>query len=100
VVVQGEAENISSIARSITMEVMKLRSYITEDRKSSMFGFTGSESRRIKKRKRGYLVEALARGPFLTFFNASTITNERQLVTIAKDRRSAFQADAESDVGQ
>lgn len=63
-----------------------------------MLGFTGSESRGIKKRKRGYLVETLASGPFLTYFKASTITNERQLVTISKDRRSVFQADA--DVGQ
>ena len=63
-----------------------------------MFGFRGGESADIVKRKRGYMVDAQARWPFLTHFDASTIKNDRQLVTMVKERCSLSQEDAESDV--
>ena len=65
-----------------------------------MFGFRGGESADIVKRKRGYMVDAQARWPFLTHFDASTIKNDRQLVTMVKERCSLSQEDAESDVRQ
>jgi hypothetical protein len=48
--------------------------------------------------KRGYLVDAQAHWPFLTHFDASTIKNERQLVTMVKERCSLAQATAEKEV--
>lgn len=65
-----------------------------------MFGFRGGETKGVVRRKRGYMVEAQARWPFLTHFDASTIKNDRQLVTMVKERCSLSQADAESDVRQ
>ena len=65
-----------------------------------MFGFTGADSIEVLARKRGYMVEAQARWPFLTYFDASTIKNERQLVTMVKERCSRSQEDAEADVHQ
>ena len=65
-----------------------------------MFGFRGGESADIVKRKRGYMAEAQARWPFLTHFDASTIKNDRQLVTMVKERCSLSQEDAETDVRQ
>ena len=65
-----------------------------------MFGFRGGESADIVERKRGYMVEAQARWPFLTYFDASTIKNDRQLVTMVKERCSLTQEAAESDVRQ
>ena len=63
-----------------------------------MFGFTGADGIEVLARKRGYLVEAQARWPFLTHFDASTIKNERQLVTMVKERCSLSQTNAEHDV--
>ena len=63
-----------------------------------MFGFTGADSAEIVVRKRGYMAEAQARWPFLTHFDASTIKNERQLITLVKDRSSKSQDQAEADV--
>ena len=63
-----------------------------------MFGFRGGEGVDIVRRKRGYMVDAQARWPFLTHFDASTIKNDRQLVTMVRDRCSLSQEDAESDV--
>ena len=63
-----------------------------------MFGFTGGDSAETVARKRVYMAEAQARWPFLTHFDASTIRNERQLVTMIKERCSRSQADAEADV--
>ena len=63
-----------------------------------MFGFRGGESADIVKRKRGYMADAQARWPFLTHFDASTIKNDRQLVTMVKERCSLSQQDAESEV--
>ncbi|MFL6732488.1 MAG: hypothetical protein ACJ8EH_05880 [Sphingomicrobium sp.] len=63
-----------------------------------MFGFTGAESAETVARKRAYMAEARARWPFLTYFDASTIKNERQLVTIVKERCSRSQQEAEADV--
>jgi hypothetical protein len=63
-----------------------------------MFGFSGGESVDTVARKRRYMVDAQQRWPFLTHFDASTIKNERQLVTIVKDRSSRSQVDVETDV--
>jgi hypothetical protein len=63
-----------------------------------MFGFTGADSAHTLVRKRGYLVDAQAHWPFLTHFDASTIKNERQLVTMVKERCSLAQATAEKEV--
>ena len=63
-----------------------------------MFGFRGGESADAVRRKRGYMVDAQARWPFLTHFDASTIKNDRQLVTMVKERCSLSQQDAESEV--
>jgi hypothetical protein len=65
-----------------------------------MFGFTGADNIEAVARKKGYMAEARARWPFLTQFDASTIKNERQLVTMVKDRCSRSQAHAEADVRQ
>jgi hypothetical protein len=65
-----------------------------------MFGFRGGESQDVVRRKRGYMVEAQARWPFLTHFDASTIKNDRQLVTMVEERYSSSQADADNDVRQ
>jgi hypothetical protein len=63
-----------------------------------MFGFTGADDIETVARKRGYMAEAQAHWPFLTYFDASTIKNERQLVTMVKERSSLSQQDAEADV--
>ena len=65
-----------------------------------MIGFTGADGIETVARKRGYMADARARWPFLTHFDASTIKNERQLVTMVKERCSRSQEDAESDVRQ
>ena len=65
-----------------------------------MFGSRGGESAATVKRKRGYLLEAQKRWPFLTNFDASTIKNERQLVTMVKERRSLTESEAEHQVRQ
>ncbi len=46
-----------------------------------MFGFTGSDAEETLLRKQAHRADAQARWPFLTSFEASTIKNERQLVT-------------------
>jgi hypothetical protein len=53
-----------------------------------MFGFTGADDIETLARKRGYMADARAHWPFLTHFDASTIKNERQLVTMVKERCS------------
>lgn len=63
-----------------------------------MFGFSGGESRETVARKRGYMAEAQQKWPFLTNFDASTIKNEGQLISLVKDRTGASKADAERDV--
>jgi hypothetical protein len=65
-----------------------------------MFGFRGGESAATVERKRGYMLEAQERWPFLTNFDASTIKNERQLVTMVKERRSLTESEAEDQVHQ
>jgi len=65
-----------------------------------MFGFTGADDIETAARKRGYMAEAQAHWPFLTHFDASTIKNERQLVTMVKERCSVSQEDAGADVRQ
>ena len=63
-----------------------------------MFGFSGGEDVPTVVRKRRYMVEAQQRWPFLTHFDASTIKNPQQLVTMVKERSSRSHADAEKDV--
>ena len=63
-----------------------------------MFDFTGEDKPEALARKRAYLADAQRRWPFLTHFDASTIKNERQLVTMVKERCSLPQADAEDQV--
>ena len=63
-----------------------------------MFGFTGVDNAETLAHKRGYMAEAQARWPFLTHFDASTIKNERQLVTMVSERCSRSQEAAETDV--
>ena len=63
-----------------------------------MFGFSGGEDAAIVARKRRHMVEAQERWPFLTHFDASTIKNPQQLVTMVKERWSRSHADAERDV--
>ena len=63
-----------------------------------MFGFTGTDGPETVVRKRGYMAEAQARWPFLTHFDASTIKNERQLVTMVKERCSLSPEAAQADV--
>jgi hypothetical protein len=46
------------------------------------------------------MAEAQARWPFLTHFDASTIKNDRQLVTMVKERCSLTQEAAEADIRQ
>ena len=65
-----------------------------------MFGFRGGESPNVVRRKRGYMIEAQARWPFLTHFDASTIKNGKQLETMVKERCSLSQADAAAQVQQ
>jgi hypothetical protein len=65
-----------------------------------MFGFNGGESVATVERKRRYMVEAQQRWPFLTYYDASTIKNPEQLVTMVKDRTSQSQAAAEKDVSE
>jgi hypothetical protein len=63
-----------------------------------MFGFSGGEDAATVARKRCHMVEAQERWPFLTHFDASTIKNPEQLVTMVKERCSRSHADAERDV--
>jgi len=63
-----------------------------------MFGFRGAESPDVVRRKRGHMIEAQARWPFLTHFDASTIKNGRQLETMVKERCSLSDADAQAQV--
>jgi hypothetical protein len=63
-----------------------------------MFGFTGRDNVENVLRKRVYMAEAQERWPFVTHFDASTIKNERQLVTMVKERCSRSQEDAQADV--
>lgn len=65
-----------------------------------MFGFSSGESADVVQRKSGYIVNAQARWPFPTYFDASTIKNERQLVTMVKERCSLSQSGAENEVRQ
>jgi len=44
------------------------------------------------------MADSQRRWPFLTHFDASTIRNDRQLVTMVKERCSHSQDDAEADV--
>lgn len=65
-----------------------------------MFGFRGGESAEAVSRKRSHMADAQVRWPFLTHFDASTVKNDRQLVTMVKERCSMSQEDAENDVRQ
>jgi hypothetical protein len=63
-----------------------------------MFGFQGGETAEVVARKRVYMKEAQQHWPFLTNFDASTIKNELQLISLVKDRTGATPAEAEADV--
>lgn len=63
-----------------------------------MFGFSGADSAETVARKRKYMIDAGRRWPFLTHFDASTIKNARQLVTMVKERCSHSQEDTEAEV--
>jgi len=63
-----------------------------------MFDFTGEDKPEPLARKRAYLADAQRRWPFLTHFDASTTKNERQLVTMVKERCSMVHAKAEKEV--
>ena len=63
-----------------------------------MFGFQGGEPTEVVARKRLYMKEAQQHWPFLTHFDASTIKNELQLVSLVKDRTGASPAEALADV--
>ena len=63
-----------------------------------MFGFTGADSSQTVVRKRRYMADAQARWPFLTHFDATTIKNERQLVTMVRERSSLSPEAAQADV--
>jgi len=45
-----------------------------------------------------HMADAQARWPFLTYFDASTIKNEGQLVTMVKERCTLSQANADEHV--
>ena len=63
-----------------------------------MFGFRGGETADVVACKRLYMKEAQQHWPFLTNFDASTIKNELQLISIVKDRSGGSRAEAEADV--
>jgi hypothetical protein len=63
-----------------------------------MFGFQGGEPAEVVARKRLHMKEAQQHWPFLTNFDASTIRNELQLISIVKDRTGASRLEAEADV--
>ena len=63
-----------------------------------MFGFRGAESAETVARKRGYMKDAQKHWPFLTNFDASTIHNQLQLVSMVKDRTGHPRAEVEADV--
>ena len=61
-----------------------------------MFGFQGGEP--AEARKRLYMKDAQQHWPFLTNFDASTINNELQLISIVKDLTGGSRSEAEADV--
>lgn len=63
-----------------------------------MFGFQGGEPADVVTRKRHDMKEAQQRWPFLTNFDASTIKNEPQLISLVKDRTGGSRSEAEADV--
>ena len=63
-----------------------------------MFGFQGAESPETVARKRGYMKDAQTRWPFLTNFDASTIKNPLQLISMVKDRSGRPRGEAQADV--
>jgi hypothetical protein len=63
-----------------------------------MFGFQGGEPADVVARKRLYMKEAQQHWPFLTNFDASTVRNELQLISIVKDRTGGSRLEAEADV--
>ena len=60
--------------------------------------FLSEDDLEVDQQNKALSAEAQARWPFLTHFDASTIKNERQLVTMIKERCSRSQEDAEADV--
>jgi hypothetical protein len=65
-----------------------------------MFGFIGGWRPDVVTPERVYMAEARITLASLTHFDASTTKNDRQLVTMVKERRSLTHEAAESDVLQ
>lgn len=63
-----------------------------------MFGFQGGESRETVARKREYLKSAQREWSYLTYYDLSTIKNQRQLSTIVRTRYHLDPAQADLDV--
>ncbi len=63
-----------------------------------MFGYQGGEAAETVVRKRGYMVDAMRRWPFLTRYDVTTIHNEQQLATMVRDRSSRSKADADREI--
>ena len=64
----------------------------------AVFGFKGGEELAVVARKRAYLKEAQSRWPFITRFDATTIRNQKHLVTMIRERCSLSPEQAEADV--
>ncbi|WP_152048229.1 hypothetical protein [Aureimonas psammosilenae] len=60
-----------------------------------MFGNRGGESDETVARKRGYMLEAQQRWPFLTRYDLTTIHNEQQLTTMVRDRAGLLRSQAD-----
>jgi len=63
-----------------------------------MFEFQGGESADTVARKNGYMQDAQQRWAFMTNFDLSTIKNEVQLSSMAKDRPGISEEQAKSEV--
>lgn len=63
-----------------------------------MFGYRGGEDAETVARKRGYIVDAQRRWPFMTRYDATTIHNETQLATMVGDRLGLSKLAAKQEV--
>jgi hypothetical protein len=65
-----------------------------------MFGYQAGASPQAMAKMKAERSRAVERWPFLTSLDLSTISGERQLASIVKDRTGSSLADAQSDVHQ
>jgi hypothetical protein len=63
-----------------------------------MFGFEGGEDAGTVARKRDHMRDAQGRWRFLTFYDASTIKNARQLADMVRTRTSVSEEQAKTEV--